>query len=106
MVTTVTTEQARAMLSRWLRDESFADQVVVEDEGKPRLAIIPAGAYERFRQWERCERVRQHIFSEMARRLAKPDWDGAFDVLDGLSRRAALSDDELQALLDRAVEDT
>jgi len=77
--------------------------LIVEQDGQPQLAILPAESYQRFRQWEQREQARARIFEAAARHRAQPDWQPAFDLMGELSQRADLSDDELSDLTDRAI---
>ena len=79
------------------------EPLIVEQDGQPQLAILSAETYQRFRLWERREQARAQIFEIAARRRAQLDWQQAFDLMDELSQRADLADDELGDLIDRAV---
>jgi len=79
------------------------EPLIVEHDGRPGLAILPAEDYRRFRQWERREKARAQILDAMAQRRAQPAWSDAFRLMDALGQRSDLSDDELNDLIDRAV---
>lgn len=103
MVKHLSIQEAQAALPRLSREAGFRDGLVIEEEGQPRLAILPVEEYSRFKAWEQRERVRVRLLAESARRRARPDWGRAFEVMDELSQRAELSDEELERLIERAV---
>ncbi len=93
----------RQQLTALQSPQSDQEPLIVEQDGQPQLAILSAETYRRFRLWERREQARAQIFEIAARRRAQPDWQRAFDLMDELSQRAVLSDDELSHLVDRAI---
>lgn len=93
----------RQQLAALQSPSSDQEPLVIEQDGQPQLAILSAEAYQRFRLWERREQARAQIFEIAARRRAQLDWQQAFDLMDELSQRADLSEDELSHLVDRAV---
>lgn len=103
MIKRLSVREAQAVLPRLSQDQDFTDWLVVEQEGQPRLAILPAEEYNRFKAWERRERARIWIMEEIAQRRPRPDWAEAFKKMDELSWRADFMDDELEGIIDRAV---
>jgi PHD/YefM family antitoxin component YafN of YafNO toxin-antitoxin module len=79
------------------------DSFVIESHGQLRLAILSAEEYARFKMWERREVIRSRIFGEMERRRSRSGWAEAFKLMDSLSQRAQISDDDLHQIVDNAV---
>jgi len=103
MVKKISVKEAQSLLPQLTRNLDTRDSFVIESNGQLRLAILSAEEYARFKTWERREAIRSHIFNEMERRRSRSNWTEAFKLMETLSQRSQVTDDELHQLVDNAV---
>jgi prevent-host-death family protein len=83
--------RVREVLDRVRRER---EPVIVRTYGRPQAVLIPYEEFEAYQAWQSRQRERAIWLAEL-RTIAKE-----------VSARAALSDDEAAALIDRAVRET
>jgi PHD/YefM family antitoxin component YafN of YafNO toxin-antitoxin module len=103
MVKKISVKEAQSLLPQLTQNLDTHDSFVIESDGQLRLAILSAEEYARFKTWERREVIRSRIFNEMEGRRSRSNWTEAFKLMESLSQRAQVSDDDLHRLVDNAV---
>lgn len=100
----LTIPEAKQLLPRLLDDPGFRGTLVVEDAGRPCLALLDGSEYQRYLAWRQRDAMRAHILSEMRQRRGQPAWGQGFRFFAELRERASnLSDERVIALVDEAV---
>lgn len=103
MVKKISVKEAQSLLPQLTQNVDSHDSFVIESNGQLRLAILSAEEYARFKTWERREVIRSRIFNEIEGRRSQSSWAEAFKLMETLSQRAQVSDDDLHRLADNAV---
>jgi PHD/YefM family antitoxin component YafN of YafNO toxin-antitoxin module len=101
---TITRQQAKALLPRWLEDSGFSGTVTITDGSKPVLVVMDASEYADLLQLRRKVEARAAVLRDWERKTNQPDWDEAFERFEVLSQRLADIDEEtLDEALNEAV---